>query len=157
LSNDPLDEPTVSADGVLTNLFQIAQNKKPIPKGRKAAASWTIEALIHLAARRGFRKELADLWSPITHVDMASFRMSNVRDLFLWEGASGEHATRLADKPQSWAKLQGNAAPSDQSQLPTTLQHDPDFALLFALTYPHRNNTALVKALDDWFGVKQNN
>ena len=155
LSNDPLDEPIVSADDVLTNLFQIAQDKKPMPKGRKAAASWTIESLIHLAARRGFRKELADLWNPITHVDMASFRMNSAPDLFLWEGASGEDATRLADKPQSWAKLQANAARSPHSQLPTILQHDPDFALLFALTYPHRNNTALVKALDDWFGVKQ--
>lgn len=155
LSDDPLDEPTVSSDEVLTNLFQIAQNKKPIPKGRKAVASWTIESLIHLAARRGFRKELADLWAPITHVDMASFRVRRAPDIFLWEGANGEHATRLVDKPQSWAKLQANAARSDHSELPITIQDDPDFALLFALTYPHRNSAALVKALDGWFGGKQ--
>jgi len=154
LSEDPLDGPEVSADEVLTNLFQIAQEKKAIPKGRKAVASWTIESLIHLAARRGFRQELADLWTPITRVDMASFRMKRASHLFLWDGAEGEQATRLAGKPQSWAELQANAMRSDLNELPVTLQEDPDFALMFALAYPHRNNVALVKALDDWFDTK---
>ncbi len=104
--------------------------------------------------RRGFRQELADLWAPITHVEMASFWMKKPSDLFLWDGAEGEEATRLADKPQSWAKLQTTATRSDLSDLPVMLQNDPDFALLFALAYPHRNNGALVKALDGWFGVK---
>lgn len=154
LSDDPLDGPEVSADEVLTNLFQVAQNKKPIPKGRKAVASWTIESLIHIAVRRGFRKELADLWKPITHVDMESFRVKRTPDLFLWEGAEGEQATRLAGKPQSWAELQTNALRSDLNELPQTLQEDPDFALMFALAYPHRNTVALAKALDDSFGSK---
>jgi hypothetical protein len=155
LSDDPLDGPEVSADEVLTNLFQIAQKKKPIPKGRKAVASSTIESLIYIAVRRGFRKELAELWNPITHVDMESFRVKRTPDFFLWEGAEGEQATRLAGKPQSWAELQKTAVRSDLSELPQTLQEDPDFALMFALVYPHRNNTALVKALDGWFGVQQ--
>jgi hypothetical protein len=35
-----------------------------------------------------------------------------------------------------------------------TLQKHPDFALMFALTYPHRNTVAPAKALDDSFGSK---
>lgn len=152
LSDDPLDGPEVSADEVLTNLFQMAQAKKPMPKGRKAVASWTIESLIQLAARRNLRQDLAELWTSITYVDMASFRVKRASDLFLWERAEGELATRLAGKPQSWAKLQANAMRSDLNELPVTLQKDSGFALMFALAYPHRNTVALVKELDEWLG-----
>jgi len=151
LSDDPLDGPEVSPDEVLARLFKLPREKEQARRGRRAVASWSIESLIHLATRRGLRNPLAEQWPHITRVDMASFLVQRASDLLLWDGAEGEEATRIAGKPQRWSELLTNANSRDFTSLPLTLQEDPNFALMFALVYPHRNSLQLVKALDEWF------
>lgn len=154
LSDDPLDGPDVSPDEVLARLFRLPREKEQSRRGRRAVASWSIEFFIHLAARRGLRDGLAEQWARITRVDMASFLVRRSSDLLLWDGAEGEEATRIAGKPQRWSELLANANSRDFASLPITLQENPDFALIFALAYPHRNSLPLVKALDEWFGAQ---
>ena len=152
LSDDPLDGPDVTPDEVLARLFQLAREKSPPRRGRRAVASWTLEAMIHIATRRGLRAGLAEMWSHITRVDLASFVPREPFDLLLWEGAEGEEATRIVGRPQSWKQLVAAAAASDIARLPSILSVDPEFAMLFALAYPHRNSTELIKLLDQSFG-----
>jgi len=73
-------------------------------------------------------------------------------DVLLWHCEQGEEMTRKAGKPQSWKELLDAARADDISALPNALRDDPDFALMFALAYPHRASLALIKALDTWFG-----
>lgn len=156
LSDDPLDGPEVSPDEVLARLFRLPREEEQPRRGRRAVASWSMESFIHLAARRGLRDGLVEQWSRITRVDMASFLVRCPYDLLLWDGAEGEEATRIAGKPQRWSELLADANSRDSASLPLTLQEDPDFALIFALAYPHRNSLQLVKALDEWFGAHEN-
>jgi hypothetical protein len=71
--------------------------------------------------------------------------------MLLWHCELGEEALRLPNKTQSWQQLLTDARSDDVSGLPEILKTDHEFALIFALAYPHRNNLALTKALDTWF------
>lgn len=151
LSDNPLAGPDVTPDHVLASMFEKIRRPEP-RRGRRAVASWTLESLLHLIARRLRRQALAARWGDMTHVEMASFRPHRMADKLLWQCESGEEAMRLPSKPQSWRVLLAEACNNDLKSLPAILQHDPDFALMFALAYPHRADLTLVKALDTWFG-----
>jgi hypothetical protein len=151
LSEDPFDGPEVLPDDVLASALQMARHPEP-RRQRRAVCSWTLESLLHLLARRLRRQALAAQWSEVTRVVMASFRPQRVADALLWHCENGEEATRLPGKPQSWRELLGAARTDDIAALAAILREDPDFALMFALVYPHRAGPVLVKALDTWFG-----
>jgi hypothetical protein len=155
LSNDPLAGPERSADEVLTSLFDLALGKQQPARGQRAGGSWTLEALIALAARRQLRGELEHHWPAITHVDMLRFDPALPSDLLLWHGAKGKEASRLAGKPQRWSELVADAEHEEIEVLPKTLCEDSEFALMFALAYPHRTSAALIKTLDTAFSVRE--
>jgi hypothetical protein len=150
LSANAFPSPHESPDDVLTGMFQQFPPKQRKPT-QIAPASWSIEPLIHLLARRLRRQALASQWSEITRVDMATFSPARSADMLLWRCRTGEEATRLAGKPQSWRDLLVASRTNQLSELPSILRNDPDFSLMFMLSYPHRANRTLVKALDTWF------
>jgi hypothetical protein len=146
----PFASPDVGPDDVLADVFAKAKEQKP-KRGRRGVYSWSLESLVHLTTRRLRRQTLAALWSQITKVDMAAFKPVRPADVFLWRCDNGEELTRKAGKPQSWKELLAAARADEHDALSRGVVADPDFALMFALAYPHRADRALVKALDTWF------
>ncbi|HEV2693402.1 MAG TPA: hypothetical protein VG347_10950 [Verrucomicrobiae bacterium] len=152
LSERPIASPDKLPDEVFSSLLK----KRSAPAaglkhGRPAVVSWSLDPLLHLVARRMRRQALKSRWWDITQVEMASFCPHRPADTLLWHSEHGEEKERLAGKPQSWKELTSVAQLNDLSGLPTVLQKDPDFALMFALAYPHRASSSLVIALDKWF------
>lgn len=117
---------------------------------KQATASYMLEPIVLLFARRLWRNALAGLWSPITKVHIVRLVPDVPRDLLMWRwGKSrGKNQTRKFSAPQSWAALLAEARRDEGEALPAVLKTDLDFALLFMLCFPHRLTTALAKYLD---------
>ena len=100
-SENPFPPPEELPDEALASIIGRLKETKP-PRGRRAVRSWSLEAYIHLLARRLRRQALSASWSQITDVEMAAFRPNRTADLLLWHCERSEEMTRKAGKPQSW-------------------------------------------------------
>jgi hypothetical protein len=117
----------------------------------RAAAAYTLEPLVTIAARRLWRNTLASIWKQISRISLLRLVPDIPRDILLWRWnyKSGVEQSRLYDTPQSWRQLLIEARRSDEHLLPRVLRDNFDFALLFVLCYPHRFATPLIKYLDE--------
>jgi hypothetical protein len=117
----------------------------------QAAASYTLEPLVMLGARRMWRNVLATLWPPITKTDIVRLVPDKPEDLLLWNWGykRGSNQTRLFNAPQSWSALLDDSRRSESDALPKVLRQEFDFALLFLLCFPHRLTRAVVKHLEE--------
>jgi len=117
----------------------------------QATASYTLEALVTLVARRLWRNALAALWSPITKIDMERLVPDAPRDLLLWRWGHdrGSNQSRKFGTPQSWQELLAESRRDEDSSLPTVIRDEPDFAVLFLLCFPHRLTRGLVKHMEE--------
>jgi hypothetical protein len=140
----------ISPDDALLSILKRLK-EKPKDLGKKAKRSAAAEPLVHLLARRLRRQALSSLWSDLTDVGLASFLPDRPHDILLWHCSEGKEHTGKFKRPQSWRDLCEDAAKRGPDNLPSALIEDPDFALSFALAYPHRLNVDLVGALDNWF------
>lgn len=137
--------PNVSGDEILAKLF--SHDAQP-DQQRRGRATWSLETLIQFLTRRNDRQFLADNWSAITKLEMVAFLPDAVEDILVWQCDVGREVQTLPDKPQSWKALVQQAQEDRSSVLPRVLVNDPDFALMFLLTYPHRLMPPLVERLD---------
>ncbi len=117
----------------------------------KTAASYTLESLVAIVARRLWRNELARFWSPITKIDFVRLTSDTPTDIFLWRWGNERGANQLRKFPpkQSWCELLAESRRHEDNMLPEAIKNEFDFALLFLLCFPHRLSRALVKHLDD--------
>lgn len=115
-------------------------------KGR----SYTLEALIALAARRLRRKFLDYMWPYVTRVACASFSSDSRTGFYEWTSREGALVTRYPRLTQSWSELLEESRVTKTDSLPRELILRPSFLLRFLLVYPHRISTEAVKFLDDW-------
>jgi len=116
----------------------------------RATASYTLEPLVTIVARRMWRNVLAAIWSPITKTDFVRLVPDKPRDLLLWHWGHerGSNQTRSFPAPQSWRELLAESR-REGDPLPTVIKEDFEFAMLFVLCFPHRLTTALVKHIEE--------
>jgi hypothetical protein len=117
----------------------------------RATASYTLEPVVLLFARRLWRNTLAGIWSSITKVDIVRLVPDSPMDLLAWSWGNtrGSNQSREFSTPQSWAALLSEARRNEDDTIPKALKTELDFALLFLLCFPHRLTTGFAKHLDD--------
>jgi hypothetical protein len=146
LSAPKLPPPYDSADEANAKaLRRLFENEKAMET--QATASYTLEPLVTIAARRLWRNLLAGLWSPITKIDLVRLVPDDPNDLLLWSWGHerGSNQTRLFPAPQSWRELLLESRRDESGALPEAIKQEFDFAVLFLLCFPHRLTNALVK------------
>jgi hypothetical protein len=143
--DEPIEPPQIDPDTILERLFAFKPTRNRPPKTKHL---WAMQAVLHLLTRRGNRDFLTGLWPLISKLDLMTFRAEVVEDLLLWSNAKGKEEHRKPRKTQSWSLLCLEASMPTNSEIPTILCQDRDFALLYHLAYPHRISTALVSHLD---------
>jgi len=113
----------------------------------QSAASYTLESLVNIAARRMWRNALAAQWSRITKIDLIRLVPDKPRDLLLWDWGyeSGSNQSRRFAAPQSWRELLIESRRDESDSVPAVIKDDFDFALLFVLCFPHRLTRAIAK------------
>ena len=109
--------------------------------------SYCLEPLILWATRRGMRPQLERFWPDITRLCFADFRPSEKWEIFRWRARTGRLHTKIPNSPQSWPDLIKSAdeAPDD---IPAVLAAKPEFAIFFAMVFPHRLSSGLLRAID---------
>ena len=112
-------------------------------------ASFGLESLVHMLARRNLRNHLRLIWEHISYVDYSQFIPAPAWATCLWHSEKGELHTRKPGRPQSWHVLRETALKRNTSGLPSLLVQQPSFVLLFLLVYPHRLRPCLVKLVDE--------
>ena len=117
----------------------------------QSAASYTLEPLVCLMARRLWRNTLAPLWPRITKIDLIRLVPDKPRDLLLWDWRHrhGTNQSRRFPSPQSWRELLHDARTDEARSVPSVIRDEFDFAVLFAMCFPHRLTRPVVKHLDD--------
>jgi len=112
--------------------------------------SYSLESLVHMFVRCGFRQSLRWLWPNITRMHYAEFRPESPWQFCLWRVEdSGRIRTSRPRMPQSWAELREEASETDLSCIPHIFKEYPELLLVFVLTYPHRLTKDVAKLLDD--------
>lgn len=124
----------------------IAGIDRPYYRGR----SFTLQSLVELYVRRGWRQRLRWLWPRITRLHFAEYRPPFAWQLCLWrQEADGELRDSEPEMTQSWAQLRHEASQTDLARIPKLFQEHPELLLLFIIVYPHRLTPDVAKFLDD--------
>lgn len=116
-------------------------------------ASYTLELLVYLIARRGLRQYINLFWPEITKMAFFSFIPHSAWQFCLWrtDKDGGLNQDVQPKMPQSWAELQKIARGKDISLIPQIFQEHPELLLMFVLVFPHRLTSDIAKYLDDAF------
>lgn len=120
-----------------------------IQKENFMGRTYTLDSLIQLLARRGWRGVIADLWKPITGLQLVEFEPEYSWQFCLWNCEEGNLHETLPKTPQSWKELETKSKEIVLSKIPNILKDDPILLLLFIFTYPHRLTPDVVKHLDE--------
>jgi hypothetical protein len=138
--------PYSSADKALARIVETILGKSKL-KVPESAASYYLETLVFLAARRLWKNLLSGFWLQITYVDLIQIAADEPADLLLWHWGHGRgvNQSRRFGTPQSWSELLASAREPADHLLPPVLKDETDFALLFTLCIPHRFNSALAR------------
>lgn len=143
-----LPDPYHGLAEVIAEQFGISDNINP---ENYSGRSYTLEYLVHLFVRRGWRQELRFLWPGITYLHYAEFQPEQTWQYCLWTSEEGKLLTAQPKMPQSWAELRNQSKLTDTSRIPKVFQRYPELLLVFIMVYPHRLVKNVAKFLDDCF------
>jgi len=129
---------------VLTSLGLSDTQHEETYKGR----SYSLDSLIQLLARRGYRGALAENWRQITLLHFAEFEPETAWQYCLWHCEDGVFHETMPKAPQSWKELVDKASSINLEKIPTYFLDNPAILLLFLLVYPHRLQPDVVKYID---------
>lgn len=111
--------------------------------------SYTLEALIHLLAKRSWRQKLRHLWPQITRFLFTQFQPENTWEFCLWRLETGTLVEKQPKMPQSWEELRKESRVADLSRIPILFQSQPELLLAYIIVCPHRLTTDVAKFLDN--------
>ena len=109
--------------------------------------SYTAEPLIDFLARRLSRRTLASIWEKITRIQFVDFTVTEEWEWFCWRAKHGKSKTSIPNAPQSWARLLDHAH-AEPTGIPKLILDRPQFAILFALVFPHRFGCGLARLVE---------
>jgi len=118
-------------------------------KGR----SYTLEGIIHLLTRWGWRGILEELWPQFTKIDYVEYKADETWEFCLWHTETGKLTVHRPKFPQRWQELQEEASKLDLTYIPKILIEHPSTLLMFLIVYPHRITKDVIKLLDDSFTI----
>lgn len=111
--------------------------------------SYSLWAIILMAARYGLRGVLNQLWRLLSRISQEEVIPTKPKDYLLWRFDEGEQADRFPDSSQSWAKLVAEAKMDYSASLPAVLRQRKHFLPLFLNVMPHRFNHRFAITLFD--------
>jgi hypothetical protein len=142
-----LADPYVDPDDVLKRIVE--SRTAPDSKRHNPVQSYTLLPLVCLMVRRGMRHELEQLWPELSRIRMTYFGPDKSWGYLEWHCDEGLERDQFFPQPQSWNQLVELAATPTAERLPGVLRSDPQFALMFLLTVPHRLLWSLIGSLDE--------
>jgi hypothetical protein len=119
--SDALPDPYHDLGEVILGATKIKESSEENFIGR----SYTLESLVELYVRRGWRRQLSILWSDISKVDFAEFLPPTAWEYCLWESEHGYLYLRRPNVPQSWSELQERSHEVEKSLIPAIFQSRP--------------------------------
>jgi hypothetical protein len=131
---------------------RLANGLDPTNRETFEGHSYTTEPLIDFLARRLLRRALASIWDKISRIKLADFSVSETWEWFRWRAQHGSLKETMPRTPESWGRLLAHAT-SPPKCLPTLICSRPDFAVLFAMVFPHRFSCELVKLVEASLGT----
>lgn len=142
-----LPDPYILLPEAMEQMTGIASSNKPSINYK--GQSYTLEALIHLLARRGWRQHLRWLWPQITRLRFVEFVPDSPIDFCFWRTEAGRLYDKQPEMPQSWEKLKAEARKVDNSSIPKLFDMHRELLLMFMLVYPHRLTKNVAKVMDE--------
>ncbi len=114
-----------------------------------SGASYSLDSLVRMAARRLWKQGLKHRWEAITHVSFLRFKPKDPWMYYLWRSEKGNNIVSFANMPTDWTTLlHESRSRGDDDEVPDYLRSNPLFLLLFLIIYPHRFNPATAALLD---------
>jgi hypothetical protein len=116
-----------------------------------AGQSYSLETLVLLFAKRGWRQCLAALWPGVTRVAWCSYRPDSNWLHYWWDtGDRGCTHVQIPPRTGSWRELRQQAEQCNLESIPVHLRNMPELLALFTLVAPHRLTADVAKYLDSW-------
>lgn len=116
-----------------------------------AGRSYSLELIVQLLARRGFRGVLNDKWKNISHLHYVSFDPKENWQFCLWQCEDGIYIETMPKETQSWSELVLESNRYDISKIPELFNKRPEMLLIFLIVYPHRLSPNVGRYLDNIF------
>lgn len=110
--------------------------------------TYSLDSLIQLIARHGYRGVIAELWKQITLLRFTEFEPENAWQYCRWHCEDGVFHETQPETPQSWRELLNKASKANIEKIPVYFRNNPIMLLVFLIVYPHRIRPDVVKYLD---------
>ena len=128
-------------------VFRLFSGMDPMNSEVFVGLSYHLEALTEVLARRLLRSTIAHFWEKTTRLHFAWFKPANDHQWFRWHTRDGLMEQKMPNTPQSWSALL-EASENGPIEVPALLKDRPEFAMLFALVFPHRFGVGLMRLID---------
>lgn len=145
-SKDGFPVPYYGVNRCVAALCRVASN--PMRRDSPVGSSFSLDALIEFLVRRLRKQTLKLHWEGVTHIHLCEMEFAKPVDFYLWRTFDGQLSQRYVKRPQAWGELVKRANEDTEKFLPDVLRTRPDFALMFALVYPHRFGRGLLRLLE---------
>jgi hypothetical protein len=122
-----------------------------------AGRSYSLNSLIQLLSKQGYRGVLAENWKQITHLHFVEFEPENTWQYCIWQCENGTFHETMPKAPQSWQELVDQSKVATHDKIPAYYQNNPAMLIIFLVVYPHRLRPDVVKTLDNSFDINGNN
>lgn len=132
--------------------LRLANDLDPTNREKFGGHSYTAEPLIDFLARRLSRRALSSIWDKVSKVRFADFCVGETWEWFRWRAQYGSLKETMPGTPESWSRLLAHAT-SPPERLSPLICSRPQYALLFALVFPHRFGCNLAKLVEQSLGV----
>ena len=140
-----LASPYYEAEDILPYILRI--NEEPLMDSFKGE-SYALEGLVHLYARRNWKRNMKRLWPRVTRLASVSFKPEKFCDFYRWRNKEGTVNIVYPKHTQDWVELRTISSESEGTCLPPTIKEHPILLLLFLCVYPHRMNAEVLRWLD---------
>jgi len=117
-----------------------------------SGSSYIMDSLIEMFARRGHKQLIGENWRAISHLYFKKFSPKYIEDVFLWRIEDGDNITEIPNETQSWRELVKKA--NDVKGSHEILIKFNDLMRFFAMVYPHRANSDIIKCFDTIKGAE---
>lgn len=148
--NDPrgresLANPYFDENAVMARLLGFPDDH---PNESSRGLSYTIDGLVSLLVRRGWKQYMKINWPAISRLSAYSFIPEELWQYYLWRSSRGTNIVASPPLTKAWADLQNEAEDDSGSSIPQLLRQDPVLFLLFLVVFPHRVRADAIRWLD---------
>ncbi len=130
-------DPYVNFDEYVKLLYGPGKDSNEIKYNKE---SYSIEAFVHLFARKNYKSAMRLLWPDISKTEQHKFTFTDKLEFYKWRARSGTTEYKIPPLKQSWQELYQLSKEDSGSELPELIKEFPIFYLCFLIVLPHRMN-----------------